>query len=367
MCFIHHFVALEVCVSRILIVDDDASIRGLLTQLLELEGHRCESAASAAEARQKLEHNTFELILLDVMMPGESGMVLLEHVRTHHAESAVMMVTGVDDTNLAKTAIQHGVFGYTIKPFNTTQLVIDVERALHGRELELARLQNLSELRAEVAEGNKAVSEASRLLEQATGALRSFKEEIVLRLARTVELRDEETGKHLQRMSMLSELLAHRMGFSDEECEEVAISSMLHDVGKVAVPDQILLKPGKLTADEFEVVKTHTHIGYELLKGSEAEVLQDGAEVALSHHEWWDGNGYPLGHEGEDIPLTARIAAVADVFDALTSRRHYRGAFLLGDAAEMMKAERGTHFDPDLLDTFMNNLPAAAEIVAHHS
>lgn len=353
--------------TRILVVDDDPSVRRLLDEVLKLEGYECVPAADAEEARARLAEDTFELALLDIMMPGESGIELLADVRTKYPEVAVVMVTGVDNPQLAKMAIETGASGYVVKPFAPNEMVITVANALHRRKLELAHLEGLRKLQAELEERKRAIDEVTVLLDQATGAVSSFREDTVLRLARTVELRDEGTGKHLRRMSLMSELIAGRLELSEEQCEAIGVASILHDVGKIAIPDDILLKPGKLTSEEYDIVKRHTHIGYELLQGSQSEVLQLGADIALSHHEWWDGNGYPLGYTGGGIPLCGRIAAVADVFDALTSSRPYRPAFSVSTAVEMMQDERGTHFDPEILDVLISDLESPVHIVHQYA
>jgi putative two-component system response regulator len=177
-----------------------------------------------------------------------------------------------------------------------------------------------------------------------------------------VEFRDEETGKHLQRMSDYCEILARHSGLSPERCELVRLASQLHDVGKVAISDTILLKPGMLTDEEFETIKSHAETGYDMLRGSSSEVVQVGALIARTHHERWDGAGYPRGLAGESIPLEGRIAAIADVFDALTSDRVYRPAFPFMDAVKMVSAERESHFDPALAYEFIAALPEVESV-----
>jgi putative two-component system response regulator len=209
-----------------------------------------------------------------------------------------------------------------------------------------------------------AVDNRSRRLEAALEDLRLSENKVfvaqaetILRLARIVEFRDDATGHHVQRMSSYCEILARRLGLPEHRCELLRLSSQLHDVGKVAIHDSILCKPGRLTAPEQEVMETHAEIGYEMLAGSASEVVQMGALIARTHHERWDGNGYPRRLAGEEIPREGRIAAVADVFDALTSDRVYRPAFPVRLAVEKMQAERASHFDPELLDAFMAALP----------
>lgn len=352
--------------TRILIVDDDPSIRTLLTFLVQFEGYTCVPASGPEEARKRLAEEDFTLVLLDVMMPGESGMDLLKHIRMHHPRTAVLMITGLDDPHLGKSALEFGAYGYMVKPFRESELLINIANAVHRREIELENLEHIARLQEKIEERTKAIEAATRSVEEARDQVRTYKEETVLKLARTVELRDEETGKHIRRIALLSDFLCRRIELSDKESELISISSMLHDVGKIAVPDKVLLKPGTLTPEEFEAVKLHTHAGFELLQGSESDLLQRGAEIALSHHEWWNGAGYPLGLRESNIPLSGRVCAVADVFDALTNRRSYRPAFPLRVAVEMMEEERETHFDPDMLDLFLGGIDEVKEIVLAH-
>ncbi len=186
--------------------------------------------------------------------------------------------------------------------------------------------------------------------------------ETISRLARMVEFRDVETGQHVQRMSSYCEIIAHKIGFPERRCKLLRLSSQLHDVGKVAVPDGILLKHGKLTPEEFDVIKGHVEAGYQMLSGSASDTVQLGALIARTHHERWDGTGYPRGLAGENIPVEGRIAAVADVFDALTSDRVYRIALPVKSAIEIMRNERGSHFDPEILDALFLALPEIAAV-----
>ncbi|MGH2880285.1 MAG: HD domain-containing phosphohydrolase [Solirubrobacteraceae bacterium] len=340
----------------VLVVDDDDALRAWAQRVVRERGYGCESAAGAKDARSLLAHGEYDLALLDVNMPGESGIELLSHIRAERPDTAVVMVTGEDDMRLAMTAIEQGAYGYLVKPVAAPELLINVANALHRRSLELERRRLLHSLRATAAEREVELHDALEGLERSQSKVWTSQAETIFRLARVVEFRDEETGHHLQRMSSYCETLAHALGLDAEYAEQLRLASQLHDVGKVAVPDTILLKRGKLTDEEFEVIKTHAETGYEMLSGSSSAVVQLGARIARSHHERWDGGGYPKGLAGEAIPAEGRIAALADVFDALTSDRVYRPAFPLKSAVEMMLKERGTHFDPDMLDTFMDTL-----------
>jgi putative two-component system response regulator len=344
-------------VPELLIVDDDEALRRWEERVLGDHGYSCDSAGDANTVRERLPRNSYQLALLDINMPGESGMELLSHIRRNHPEVAILMVTGEDSMKLAMTAIEVGAYGYLVKPVGSGELLINVANALHRRRQELENRRLVQRLRATVDERSHKLEEALHDLELSETKVWASQAETIFRLARMVEFRDEETGHHLSRMSSYCQILARRVGFSEQHCELVRLSSQLHDVGKVSVPDSILLKHGKLTPEEFEIVKGHAETGYRMLSGSTSEVVQMGALIAHTHHERWDGSGYPRGLAGEDIPREGRIAAIADVFDALTSDRVYRSALPVKSAIEMMRDERGRHFDPELLDAFCAALP----------
>jgi putative two-component system response regulator len=342
--------------TELLIVDDDDALRMWAERVVRERGYACATAASAADAREQLTHDCYELALLDVNMPGESGIELLAHIRREYPDMAVAMVAGEDDPRLAMAAIELGAFGYMVKPVGSGELLINVANALRRRSLELESHRLMHSLRRTAAQRSQLLEDALEELNRSESKVWISQAETIFRLARVVEFRDEETGHHLQRMSSYCESLARKLGCTPKYAERLRLSSQLHDVGKVAVPDSILLKHGKLSPDEFEVIKTHAETGRLMLAGSSSDVVQFGAVIAHTHHERWDGLGYPRGLAGEDIPVEGRIAALADVFDALTSDRVYRPAFPIKTAVEMMRSERSTHFDPVMLDTFLDEL-----------
>lgn len=342
---------------ELLIVDDEEPLRRWEERVVRDQGYSCDGAGDASAVREHLSQSSYQLALLDINIPGESGIELLSHIRRDHPEVAVLMVTGEDSPELAMTAIEQGAYGYLIKPVAAGELLINVATALHRRRGELQHHRLMRRLQATVDERGHELEEALQDLELSETRVWVSQAETIFRLARMVEFRDEETGQHLHRMSSYCEIVARRMGFSEERCELIRLASQLHDVGKVAIPDNILLKRGKLTSEEFEVIKTHAEIGFHMLSGSASEVVQMGALIARTHHEHWNGNGYPRGLADEDIPTEGRIAAVADVFDALTSDRVYRSALPVKSALEMMREERGNHFDPKLLDAFLDTTP----------
>jgi putative two-component system response regulator len=343
-------------VSELLVVEDSNEIRISGERLLSSRGYTCDGAANAAEARAKLAANNYSVVLLDINMPGESGMALLEHIRRDHSSIAVLMVTGEDDPDLARAAIEMGAFGYLVKPVRPSELLINVSGALYRRELEADNRRAMHRLEGIVAERTTQLLRALGTVQRSESKLAASEQETILRLARLVEFRDEETGRHVDRMSSFCGVLAQRIGFTTAKVEELRQASQLHDVGKVAVPDAILFKPGKLTDEEFEVMRGHARKGYDMLVDSPSDLVQEGATIAWTHHEKWDGKGYPRRLAGEEIPLEGRVAAVADVFDALTSHRVYRPAFPVRSALEIMDADRGKHFEPRLLDALHDSL-----------
>jgi putative two-component system response regulator len=350
----------------VLVVDDEPQVRQVIKRILERHGFRCELAASAEEARVSLETSghRFQLMLCDVNMPGESGLELIRDTVSSHPEVAALMVTGIDDPGLAESAIQLGAFGYLTKPFRPNELLINIVNALHRRRLELENRAHREMLESAVEARTAALSEAISRLERSERELRTHHEETVRRLSSMAELRDLETGKHIDRMSNYCALIAERFDFERERVELMRLASPMHDVGKIGIPDNILLKPATLTPDERRIMQQHTVIGHRILSGSEAGLLTLAALLALTHHERYDGTGYPRGLSGEEIPLEGRIAAVADVFDALTSDRIYRPAYGLEQAVEIMRDERGAHFDADVLDRFFDAIDRVEEIRA---
>ncbi|HWW89547.1 MAG TPA: HD domain-containing phosphohydrolase [Solirubrobacteraceae bacterium] len=348
--------------AELLIVDDNEPLRRWAERVMREGGYTCDSAGGAAAARECLEHGAYSLVLLDVNMPGESGMELLARTRSSHPGTGVLMITGHDDPKLAMTAIEHGAYGYMVKPLRSGELLISVANALHRRRRELTSQRRMQSLEDAVDDRSRKLEAALEDLRLSESKVSVAQAETILRLARIVEFRDDATGQHVQRMSSYCEILARQLGLPEHHCELLRLSSQLHDVGKVAIHDSILCKPGRLTAPEQEVMETHAEIGYEMLAGSASEVVQMGALIARTHHERWDGNGYPRGLAGEEIPRDGRIAAVADVFDALTSDRVYRPAFPVRLAIDKMQAERASHFDPEVLDAFMAALPEVEAI-----
>jgi putative two-component system response regulator len=324
-----------VSTEQILCVDDDPAVRRVIERVLDDGGHRCMSAGDVDEARRLLAANDYAVVLCDIGLPGESGLDLLAELARRPAVATVM-VTGRDDPDTAELALELGAYGYLTKPFGANELLINIAGAIRRRRLDDVRAAQLERAYASVA-----ASEAE---------LRRAYTEIVARLSRAMEFHDGETGEHVERVGESSHALAVEMGLDLVFAQRLALASPLHDIGKIAMSETLLHKPGPLTDVERRAMERHTEVGHELLQGSGNELLDLAATIALTHHERWDGTGYPHGIAGEEIPLAGRIVAVADVFDALTSDRPYRQAWSGDDAYAHLVHERGRTFDPAVVD-----------------
>ncbi len=324
---------------RVLVVDDERSIREILTRWLEGEGYECETAASAEEACGILKADNYSLLIADILMPGKSGIELLTVTKRRSPDVAVIMVTAVDDRDTAIHALHLGAYGYVIKPFEQNEVIVNVVNALERRRLTLASKDYERCLEEKVREQ--------------TNEIRQSREEIALKLMAAQEYRHDETGAHVRRLGLYAEVIGERMGHTKEYTDMLRLAAPMHDVGKIGIPDSILTKRGKLSVDEFEIMKTHTVIGARILEGTAIELLNLARDIALDHHEKWDGSGYPRGTSGEDIPGAARIVAVLDVYDALVHKRVYRPALPEEEALAIIKDGRGSHFDPNVYDMFL--------------
>ena len=345
-----------------LVVDDEEPVRRLLKRLLDRNGYDCEAAADAEEARKLMRDKAFAVVLTDMSMPGVSGLDLIMQVTAEYPNIATVMVTGLDDPKLANAALDMGAYGYIIKPFEPNEVLINVANALRRRSLEIENRNHRARLEHMVKDRTSELWNAIAQLETAEKELRLSREETIQKLSIAAEFRDDETGRHIERMSRYCGLLAPAMDDDSERVEVLRLASQMHDIGKIGIPDQILLKPGPLTPDERAVIETHCDLGYRILFESKSNLLNLASTIALTHHEKFDGSGYPRGLAGEEIPIEGRIAAIADVFDALTSDRVYKRAMPLGKALDALREGRGTHFDPDLLDLFLSSFDTVVAI-----
>ncbi len=324
---------------RILVVDDEIRVRRSLSRILTVAGYECTEASDVDEAIACLGEQRVDLVLSDIRMPGRSGLELVDHVKAIEPHTVCITITAVDNTEVAVDALMRGAYAYIIKPFDMNEILIQVASALRRRELELAQ--------------RKLQDELERQVRQQTEMIRRSREEIALRLISASQYRDTETGAHIRRIGLYTAHMAELMGMDQETIDTLRVAAPMHDVGKIGIPDAILLKPGKLTAEEFEEMKKHTIIGASILRGSNTPLLNVAERIALEHHERWNGTGYPRGLAGEDIGLHARMVAVADVFDALTHDRVYKSAWPVDKALQLIEDERGEHFDPDLAELFL--------------
>ncbi len=282
-----------------------------------------------------------DLVIVDYNMPEMTGIEVIEQLRAHAAtvEVPILMVTANDQRDVRHAALEAGASDFLTKPIDNKEL--------------FSRVRNMLKLHAATKREAGRANWLAHEVKKATASIEAREQELVYRISRAAEFRDPETGGHIQRMAHYSRLIARQLGLSAAEQESIFVAAPMHDVGKIATPDAILLKPGKLTEAEFSVMRGHARAGYDLLAGSDAPMLQVGAEIAHTHHEKFDGTGYPQGLAGEAIPLFGRIVAVADVFDALTSSRPYKRAWSLDDAKNFLLQGKGSHFDPGCVDAFM--------------
>ncbi|MGD9117325.1 MAG: response regulator [Dehalococcoidia bacterium] len=321
----------------ILLVDDEAMIRQLLSQKLSSEGYRCEQAANAEQALEKLEKDSIELVILDIKMPGKSGVQLLPEIKAKYPDTAVIMATAVDDASIAINCMKAGAYDYLTKPFNLEEVGFSVTRALERRRLELENRDYQQHLEHKVEE-------------QAQKIRTSFFNAITA-LAYALEAKDFYTSGHSQRVTEISVAIAKHLGLDKENIEKIRLASLVHDIGKIGVREVVLNKPGSLSDEEYEHVRLHSVTGERILK----PIVDDGdiLKAVRHHHERYDGTGYPDGLKGEQIPQLARIIAVADTFDAMTSERPYRKALTKEAACAEVERCRGTQFDPEAADAFL--------------
>src|SRR5579859_147522 len=329
--------------NTIMVVDDQSTGRAILEQVvMGLDDRvRVEAFARPVDAVVWAARHVADLVLVDYMMPDMDGIEFVKRLRSlpGYEHVPMVMVTVHDDRKVRYAALDAGITDFLTKPVD-------------GREC-LARCRNLLTLRRQ----QLALEDRRRLLEymveDATREVREREKETLLRLARAGEFRDEETGYHLIRMSRYSRHIANALGLEHDEAETIELAAPLHDIGKIGIPDQILLKPAKLDPTEWDVMRRHPVIGHEILKGSASKYVRMGALIALGHHEKYDGSGYPNGLVGDHIPLCARIVAVADVYDALTSVRPYKAAWASTQAFDYVSSQAARHFDPRLVEAFV--------------
>jgi putative nucleotidyltransferase with HDIG domain len=329
---------------RILVVDDEAPIREIVATMLKGSGYQTVTARSGKDALRTLANDhSFDLIMSDLMMPEMDGHSLLREAKSLYPDLPIIMVTAVHDISIALNSIRSGAYDYLLKPFEREQLLTTVRRTLDYNRLRLENRRYQQNLEALVSNRTSQLQQAMHDLE------RSY--DITLEaLGDALDLKDSETEGHSKRVTAFTTVLARAMGLPIEQIRIIARGAFLHDIGKMAIPDAILLKPGQLTPDESRIMREHCYLGYQILK--KIPFLSDAAEIVYSHQERHDGLGYPRGLKGDQIPLGARLFAVADTFDAITSDRPYRAAQSLEAARKEIRRHSGTQFDPAVVEVF---------------
>ena len=323
--------------ATILIVDDEEGIRRLLSQKLSNQGYQCQVAGSADQALDKLRDNTVGLVLLDINMPGKSGVELLPEIKAGYPDTAVMMATANTDTSIAIQCMKNGAYDYINKPFNLQEVVLNVERALDKRRLELELKDYQQHLEQKVKEQAKKIRAASF--------------DAITSLAYALEAKDKYTSGHSQRVAEISVAIATEMNLPQGSIEKIRLTGLVHDIGKIGVRESVLNKPSQLTDEEFHEIKIHCSVGEHIL----TPVVEDEEtlKIVRHHHERYDGAGYPDKLRGEQIPLGARILAVADTYDAMTSDRPYRKAMSVETANAEVERCKGIQFDPEVADALL--------------
>jgi putative two-component system response regulator len=327
--------------AKILIVDDDPAFRQLLVLALEPAGAELVEADSGAAALAVTREQEFGLAILDYRMPGMNGCELAEKLRNQDQTRRlpIIFLTGdAGDQALEFRGYETGAVDFIGKTTNLKVLLSKVKVFLELHEHK-TKLEN-------------AVANRTAQLVAALKKLRIASLDTINRLSAAAEYKDEDTGSHIVRMSLYAVVLARQLGLNEATIEKISYAAPMHDIGKIGIPDRILLKPGKLDAEEWKIMQEHTTIGAHILTGSDSDFIRMGETIALTHHERWDGGGYPAGLKGDAIPIEGRIVAVADVFDALTSRRPYKDAFPIDKACAIICDGRGSQFDPAVVDAF---------------
>jgi len=331
---------------RILIVDDQQTNCKLLELIVRREGYECCCVNDGVKAFEALKQYDADLMLVDVMMPNMDGFELTRRLKADERTRGipVILVSALDDRKSCLKVLESGAEDFVSKPVDGMELITRVRNLLRLKELNDLLSHHRQNLEIQVR--------------NRTQELRETRLDVVRCLGRAVELRNHDTGKHIKRMSKYGQLIAQAVGLGDETAELILHASALHDIGKMGIPDSILLKPGPLTDDEWKIMKAHTTFGFQILNAENNNALMEMARIiALSHHEKWDGSGYPNGLKREKIPIEARIAALSDVFDALTSERPYKQAWSVEKAVIEINRQRDKHFDPRLVDVFNELLP----------
>ena len=340
--------------NHILVVDDDDMNRLLIKSILSRMMYQVSEAFDGIDAWEKMDSLLPDLILLDLIMPRMGGFELIHKLKNDPEKKniPIMIISGHDEPADRVKAVEAGADDFLSKPLEQVILKAKIKSLLKIKAYNdhMQNYQNKPE--EEVAKKTAKLKQAFDELEAASEKMRLYSLDTILRLSQAAEYKDQETGEHIQRIGYYIQVIGKAISLDKQEIDEFFYASPMHDVGKIGIPDNILMKPGKLNAEEWIIMKQHTTIGGKILSGSDSSILQTAQTIALTHHEKWDGSGYPGNLKGLNIPLSGRITAIADVFDALTSKRPYKDAFPMEKAFAIIKEEQGKSFDPDLIDAF---------------
>jgi putative two-component system response regulator len=337
--------------TQALLVDDSRSVLNFLKRLIEADGNvQATVFTDPVQAMAAATEHEYDIVLVDYEMPGMDGITFIRKLRSlpNFADIPIVMITSIETDEVRMKALEAGATDFLSKRPQALEISV--------------RLRNLVRLGLAVRKLNDRAADLASEVAIATRKLQEREEEIILRLALAVEYRDNDTGEHTLRVARYSRIIAERLGLPPRLCRDIYLAAPLHDVGKVAIPDNILLKPGRLNEQEMTVIRTHAEIGSRILADSPCELIQIGATIAAAHHERWDGSGYPNGLKGTEIPIEARVVAVADVFDALTTRRPYKEAMPLETARNYLEDKKGIEFDPACVDAFLSRWDEVAAI-----
>ncbi|MDR1922051.1 MAG: two-component system response regulator [Candidatus Adiutrix sp.] len=343
---------------KVMVVDDELLNLKLIAAMLKPQGYEVMLANNGAECLAMVNENPPDLILMDIMMPNMNGFEVVTRLKSleHLALIPIVMVTALQDIGDRVKALEVGADDFLTKPVDRMELQARVRSLLKVKAYNDHMVNYRQELESEVAKQTLELKNASLKIAEAHAKLRDASLETIFRLARAAEYKDEDTGNHIISMSRISALIAERMGLGSVVVERILYASPMHDIGKIGIPDRILLKNGPLNDEEWANMRMHTIFGGQILEGSKIGFLRLGEIIALTHHEKWDGSGYPNGLSGTRIPLAGRIVAVADVFDALMSKRPYKPALTVEQTVDIIRAGRDTHFDPAVVDVFFASL-----------
>lgn len=335
--------------NHVLVVDDELFNRELLEGLLVPLGYEVTLAEDGKEALEKVKEKAPDVILLDIMMPIMDGFEVARRLKEKKETKSIpiVMVTALSEVEDRIKALEAGANDFLTKPVDIAELRATVSSQMQVKAYHDHMRDYQKELEAEVAKRTKQLREAFEKIKIASL-------DTIYRLSRAAEYKDEDTGAHIKRMSHFSVAVAKQMNLDDDTIETILYAAPMHDIGKIGIPDRILQKQGKLEPDEWKIMKKHTIIGSQIMEGSDAEFIKLGESIALTHHEKWDGSGYPKGLKGKAIPLSGRITAIADVFDALTSKRPYKQPFSLEKSFTIIKEGKGSHFDPKVVSAFFS-------------